>query len=206
MGLDIDMQVCEEAPYRKKEILQGGAIPIHNRKSGLELTMRILTLENKCFQLDNLPDQIDDDIRFSVLDNSNPQEPDFFFMPLIFLESFSAPAMVLNIGGEEITMPVDWSVAVGCSEAGSDLEILPLTSLNDRGFEAFLFNPLTSYKTDFAKLEITNFYTDVKWYFPKTKNGQLLSVPITKGENPLCAFFIKDISRQCEIIEYSKLL
>jgi hypothetical protein len=168
--------------------------------------LRILTLENKCYELDNLPDQIDDDIRFSVLDNSNPQEPDFFFMPLIFLESFSAPAMVLNIGGHEITMPVDWNVAVGCSEAGSDLEILPLTSLNDRGFEAFLFNPLTSYKTEFANLEITNFYTDVKWYFPKTKNGQLLSVPITTGENPLCAFFIKDISRQCEIIEYDKLL
>ena len=50
--------------------------------------MRILTLENKCFELDDLPEQIDDDIRFSVLDNSNPKEPDFFFIPLIFLESF----------------------------------------------------------------------------------------------------------------------
>lgn len=168
--------------------------------------MRILTLDNQCYNLDNLPDQIDEDIRFSVLDNSNPTEPDFFFIPLIFLESFSAPAMVLNIGGHEVTMPVDWSIAVGCSESGNDLEILPLTSLNDRGFEAFLFNPLTSFKTEFGRLEIVNFYTDVKWYFPKTKNGQLLTVPITTGNNPLCAYFIKDISRQCEIIEYSKLL
>ena len=168
--------------------------------------MRILTLEDRCFELDNLPEQIDEDIRFSVLDNSNPQEPDFFFIPLIFLESFSAPAMVLNIGGKEITMPVDWSVAVGCSESGNDLEVLPLTSLNDRGFEAFLFNPLSSYKAEFAELEIVNFYTDVKWYFPKMKNGQLLSVPITTGEKPLCAYFVKDISRQCEVIEYSKLL
>ena len=168
--------------------------------------MRILTLEDRCFELDNLPEQIDEDIRFNVLDNSNPKEPDFFFIPLIFLESFSAPAMVLNIGGHEITMPVDWSVAVGCSESGNDLEVLPLTSLNDRGFEAFLFNPMSSYKADFKPLEIVNFYTDVKWYFPKMKNGQLLTVPITKGENPLCAYFVKDISRQCEVIEYSKLL
>jgi hypothetical protein len=168
--------------------------------------MRILTLEDRCFELDNLPEQIDEDIRFSVLDNSNPQEPDFFFIPLIFLESFSAPAMVLNIGGQEITMPVDWSVAVGCSESGNDLEVLPLTSLNDRGFEAFLFNPLSSYKAEFKELEIVNFYTDVKWYFPKMKNGQLLTVPITTGEKPLCAYFVKDISRQCEVIEYSKLL
>ena len=168
--------------------------------------MRILTLDNECFNLDDLPEQIEDDVRFSVLDNSDPKSPDFFFVPLIFLESFSAPAMVLDIGGKEVTMPVDWSIAVGCSESGMDLEVLPLTSINDRGFEAFLFNPLKSFKTEFAEIKIVNFYTDVKWYFPKMKNGQLLSVPITEGKNPLCAFFVKDISRQCEVIEYSLLM
>lgn len=168
--------------------------------------MKILTLENKCFNLDDLPDKLEDDIRFSVLDNSDPKEPDFFFMPLIFLESFNSPAMVLRIGDKEITMPVDWSVAVGCSESGNDIEILPLTSLNDRGFEAFVFNPLTSYKVDFEPLEIVNFYTDVKWYFPKMKNGQLLSIPISDNDDPMCAFFVKDISKQSEVIEYGKLL
>ena len=168
--------------------------------------MRILTLDNECFHLDKLPDEIEEDVRFSVLDNSDPKNPDFFFMPLIFLESFSSPAMVIKINGNEITMPVDWSVAVGCSESGNDLEILPLTSLNNRGFEAFLFNPLTSYKVDFAEIEIINFYSDVKLYFPKMKNGQLLSVPITDDPKPLCAYFVKDISRQCEVIEYSLLV
>ena len=168
--------------------------------------MRILTLDNKCFNLDDLPEQIEDDVRFSVLDNSDPKNPDFFFVPLIFLESFSAPAMVLEINGKEITMPVDWSVAVGCSESGMDIEILPLTSINNRGFEAFLFNPLSSFKADFATINIVNFYTDVKWYFPKMKNGQLLTVPITNEPKPLCAYFVKDISRQCEIIEYSLLM
>ena len=168
--------------------------------------MRILTLENQCFHLDKLPHEIEEDIRFSVLDNSDPKNPDFFFVPLIFLESFSAPAMVININGREITMPVDWSVAVGCSQSGNDLEILPLTSLNNRGFEAFLFNPLSSYKVDFEEIEIVNFYSDVKWYFPKMKNGQLLSVPIEDGDKPLCAYFVKDISRQCEVIEYSLLI
>jgi hypothetical protein len=167
--------------------------------------MRILTLENTCFDLDNLPDQVEEDLRFSVLDNSNPADPDFFFMPLIFLESFNAPAMVLEIGGNEIIMPVDWYIAVGCKESGNDLEVLPLTSLNDRGFEAFLFNPLSGYKMEFDTINIVNFYTDVKWYFPKTKPGQLLTVPLGEQDNPLCAFFIKDISRQCELIDYSKL-
>ena len=168
--------------------------------------MRILTLDNECFMLNTLPDEIEEDIRFSVLDNSDPKDPDFFFPPLIFLESFSSPAIVMEIEGQEIHMPLDWHIAVGDSYSGNDLEVLPLTSVNDRGFEAFLFNPLSSFKTEFGSLKITNFYSDVKWYFPKMRNGQLLSVPITEGKNPLCAYFVKDISRQSELIDYSSLL
>ena len=168
--------------------------------------MKILTLENKSFSLTNLPDELEDEIQFAVLDNSDPKEPDFFFIPLIFLESFSAPAMVLEIMGKEVMMPVDWCMAVGDSTSGNDLEILPLTSINDRGFEAFLFNPLSSYKFDFGDIKVTNFYNDVKWYFPKMKNGQLLGVPITDGDKPLCAYFVKDISRQCETVDYTNLL
>ena len=168
--------------------------------------MNILTLENKSFNLNQLPDEVDDTMRFSVLDNSNPQDPDFFFNPLIFLESFNSPAAVIEINGNEIVMPLDWCIAVGCSHAGSDLEVLPLTSLNERGFEAFLFNPLTSYQTAFGKIEVVNFYNDVKWFFPKMKNGQLLAVPIDDTDNSLCAFFVKDISRQSEIIDFGKLL
>jgi len=168
--------------------------------------MRILTLENKTYDLNNLPDELDEDFRFSVLDNSDPSDPDFFFIPLVFLESFNSPAIVLEINGNELIMPVDWHIAVGDSKTGKDLEVLPLTSLNDRGFEAFLFNPLKSYKADYGEIKIINFYNDVKWYFPKTKNGQLLSIPLTENENPLCAFFIKDISRQSEVIDFCNLI
>jgi hypothetical protein len=168
--------------------------------------MRILTLDNHCFSMNNLPNEIEDDIRFSVLDNSDPKNPDFFFVPLIFIESFNAPAIVLEINGHEVTMPIDWSIAVGDSDCGKDLEVLPLTSINDRGFESFLFNPLSSFKHEFGSIKVVNFYNDVKWYFPKMRNGQLLSVPITDGPEPLCAFFVKDISRQSELIDYTNLL
>ena len=82
--------------------------------------MRILTIENECYMLNNLPDQIEEDIRFSVLDNSNSDDPDFYFIPLIFLESFSAPAIVMEINGKEIMMPIDWHIAVGDSETRSE--------------------------------------------------------------------------------------
>ena len=168
--------------------------------------MQILTLDNQCYKLTQLPDQIEDEIHFSVLDNSDPKNPDFFFIPLIFIESFSSPAIVMEINDKEIMMPVDWCMAVGDSYSGNDLEILPLTSINDRGFEAFLFNPLSSFKFDFGSIQITNFYNDVKWYFPKMKNGQLLSVPIDDSPEPLCAYFVKDIGRQSELIDYTNLL
>ena len=168
--------------------------------------MRILTLENQSFELNKLPDNLEEDVRFAVLDNSDPKDPDFFFNPLIFLESFNSPAIVMEINGNEITMPLDWCIAVGCSQAGSDLEVLPLTSLNDRGFEAFLFNPLTGTHPQFGKIEIINFYNDVKWFFPKMRNGHLLSVPITQRLNSNCAFFVKEINRQSEVIDYGKLL
>jgi len=156
--------------------------------------------------LNDLPEELEEDVRFSVLDNSNPKDPDFFFVPLIFLESFSSPAMVLEIAGQEFTMPLDWSILVGDGESGLDLEVLPLTSLNDRGFEAFIFNPLTSIRPEFAEVKIVNFYNDVKWYFPKMKNGQLLTVPIMSGNEPPCAFFVKDISRQSELVDFTSLM
>ena len=110
--------------------------------------MRILTLDNKAFDLNELPEEVDADARFSVLDNSDPKNPDFFFQPLIFLESFNSPAILMKIGGHEVKMPLDWSILVGDSEGGSDPEILPLTSINERGFEAFIFNPIKGYKMD----------------------------------------------------------
>jgi len=113
--------------------------------------------------------------------------------------------MVMEIGDREIMMPVDWCMAVGDANSGNDLEILPLTSINDRGFHAFLYNPLSSFRVEFGDIKITNFYNDVKWYFPKMKNGQLLSVPIEDGDSPLCAYFVKDISRQSEVIDFTNL-
>jgi len=168
--------------------------------------MRILTLENSTFNLTNLPDEIDDDIRFAVLDNSDSKNPDFFFVPLILLESFSSPAVVIEVGNKEIMVPLDWHIALGDRETGNDIEILPITSLNLRGFEAFLFNPLTSGMTRFEHVKVVNFYNDVTWYFPKMRNGQLLALPLEEGNNPQCIYIVKEISRQSELIDYAKLL
>ena len=165
--------------------------------------MQILTLEDRMFSLNELPEEIEHDLRFAVLDNSDSSNPDYFFVPLIFLESFTGPAVVLRIGPHEVTMPLDWCTVVGDTE-GLEMEVLPLTSLNDRGFKTFCFNPLSSYRPEFLDIDIVDVYQDVKWYFPKMKPGQLLCTPLHEGESPLCAYFVKEVSRQSELVNYTQ--
>lgn len=162
--------------------------------------MRILTLDNTFYDLENLPEEVDD-LRFAILDNSTPSNVDYHYIPLIFLESFNSPALVLRIGEHTIKMPVDWQILIGEKEHG-DLETIPLTSINDRGFNAFVFNPLSSFRPDFYPIEIMDIYQDVTWYAPRLKNGQFLCVPLNNDPAPDCVYFVKEISRNCEIVDY----
>jgi hypothetical protein len=164
--------------------------------------MRILTNENKAVNIDSLPEDVDD-LRFCVLDNSDPNECDYFFVPLIFLESFMTPALVLKIGKYTVVAPLDWQILIGEPDHG-ELEVVPLTSINDRGFKAFAINPLSSYRPEFLSIEIVDVFTDSRWFFPKLKNGQILCVPLSDGDKPLCIYLVKDISRNNEIVKYSK--
>ena len=75
--------------------------------------MKILTLDNRTYTLEKIPELVDEKLGFAVLDNANPDEPDFFYIPLIFLESFNAPAAVLQIGKWKIKMPLDWKMLIG---------------------------------------------------------------------------------------------
>lgn len=152
--------------------------------------MLILTEENKSYELNKVPDEVDD-LRYCVLDCSNAKEIDYYWRPAIYLESFSAPAVVLQIGPHTTQMPLDWSIMV-CDDQYSDMEVMPLTSLNDRGFHTVAFNPLRHMVPLTYEVEIVNIYADVKWYFPKLKNGNLLVMPLELGEEPMCALFVKE--------------
>jgi len=74
--------------------------------------VRILTIQNTAYELDEIPNEIEE-LNFCVLDNSNPKEPDYFYIPLIFMESFNSPALVLRIGNSIIKMPADWRKRFG---------------------------------------------------------------------------------------------
>ena len=116
--------------------------------------MKILTIDNVPFDLNTVPDEIDG-MRYCVLDASDTNEIDFYFLPLIFLESFHAPAICLQIGNSTIQMPMDWSILI-CDDDYGGVEVIPLTSLNNRGFKALATNPLATKIPDCFDITITN--------------------------------------------------
>mgnify|MGYP000403623192 CR=1 FL=1 len=118
--------------------------------------MKILKTDNTPFNLDKVP-ETGDDIQYCVLDTNNNKNIDFFFIPLIFMETFNAPSMVMEVGEHTIQMPIDWSVMVIEKELGQ-CEMVPLTSINDRGFEAFVYNPFSGYTHDFKEVKIVNVF------------------------------------------------
>jgi hypothetical protein len=133
-----------------------------------------------------------------LLDASDKDDVDVYFLPLIFLESFHAPAICLQIGNRNLQMPMDWSILI-CDEEYTGFEIIPLTSLNNRGFRALVMNPLLTKSISSDEISIVNIYQDVKWYFPKLKNGHVLAVPIESGPKPRCVYFVKEANKVHDI-------
>jgi hypothetical protein len=152
--------------------------------------------------MNEIPEEVDD-LRFAILDNSDPSNPDHFFIPLIFLESFNSPALVLNIAGHIIRLPVDWKILAGEKEVG-DLEMIDVSSLNERGFKAFSFNPISSYLPEYLPINLVDLYSDVKWFFPKLKQGQILAIPLELGEKPKVVYAAKEINKQNEVVDITK--
>lgn len=166
--------------------------------------MKILTIDNDVYEIDTVPDEIDD-VRFAVFDTTDPDFMDYYFLPLIFLESFYAPAVCLQIGEYNIQIPMDWSIAI-TDEDLTGIEVIPLTSLNNRGFLTVTLNPLSGSLLKAEEIKITNIFQDVKWYFPKLKHGHMLVAPLEDGENPRCALFVKEVNKIPQEIHIGHLL
>jgi len=165
--------------------------------------MRVMLSENKTFDMNELPNQIDD-LRYCVLDYSNQSDVDFYFIPLIFLEVYERPAVDLSIGKYRIRMPLDWSIVIGDKNIGN-IEIIELKHLNGRDFDAFTMNPINGYIPDFMEISIDNIYPNVVWNLPKLKWGHILAVPLRSGENAPCAFFVRDTNKLPESLDITKI-
>jgi hypothetical protein len=140
-----------------------------------------------------LPDEVED-IRYCVMDVSDKTDPDFFFIPLVFMETFNSPSVQLTIGPYNIEMPTDWNILIGDRELGI-LEFVPITSLNERNFQTIVSNPLSGFMCEWEPVRIQNIFSDVKWFFPKLKFGHILVIPIEFGDKPRCLYFVREMNR-----------
>jgi len=161
--------------------------------------MKILTPENRCYEMNSLPENEIEDIRYCVMDVTDKNEPDFFFIPLVFIETFNAPSISLSIGKHNIEMPIDWNILIGDMNIG-ELEFVPLTSINERTFDTVLTNPLAGFTMDWQPIKVNNVFADVKWFFPKLKYGHILAIPLEYGDKPKCAYFVKDLNRIPDVL------
>lgn len=110
----------------------------------------------------------------------------------------------MDIGHWKIQLPLDWSILV-CDEYYSDIEVMPLEDLNDRGFHTMVFNPLKHMVPKPYEVNISNVYMEIKWFVPKLKNGNILVIPLEDGPAPNCILAVKDTSKIPDVISIGSL-
>lgn len=168
--------------------------------------MKILTENNKVFEIDTLPNEIDD-VQFWVLEYSNEENTDYYTKPLLFLDIFSDMRLDIKVGPYTFQMPKTWNLLCSDKEFG-DAEMIPPTSagFNERGFSAFVLNPLTGFKPEFLPVEVISPLPETKWHVPKLKFGQLLVVPVSDEPNPPCVFITHQKNKVPEVLNIDYLL
>ena len=60
-------------------------------------------------------------------------------------------------------------------------------------------NPMSCKVPDSYEISITNIFQDVKWFFPKLKNGHMLAVPLENTPTPRCVYFVKEANKICNL-------
>lgn len=177
--------------------------------------MKLLTNENKPFDTNNIPNDVLD-LRYCILDYTEPTDVDFYFVPLMFLESFTSTSALVQIGQYTVQLPLDWSIVIGDKEVG-DLEVLEIHRLNDRPMSAFVFNPLSSFYFSYLDIHIIDVFSDVKWYMPQLQTNHILTVPLgeknqwvksrNKNESyPECCYIIRDVNKLPDVLNITHII
>ena len=154
--------------------------------------MLILSPDNYTYNTDLASTDSKTNIHYCSLD-LNTKDADFYFYPLVFLESFNSSAVVLKIGKFKIALPYDWFILIGDKNVG-DMEIIAIEDLNNRDLSTPVMNPLSSFLPSYEPIQICDTYSEVRWFFPKLNANNLLAIPLREGHNPPCAFFVNEVS------------
>ena len=167
--------------------------------------MEILTLENKILNLDLISNS-NIDVNYCVLEYKDEENTDFYFKNLLFLESFSNNKIILKIENTSIPLPHDWGIICGDVSHG-ELEVIPVSLISDRDFNAVTYNPLKSFRIDFKPITSVGFFPSIKWVIPRIEIGQFLALPYTNEKNEInCIYATQMHHKLPETIDISWLM
>lgn len=168
--------------------------------------IKLLSNYNSSVDMNNISyNEPNIDINFCVFDYSNLKDVDYRFLPLVFIDEYTKAGVELQIGQHIVHVPWDWAIVTGEMEF-SELELIEIKKFHGRDFEAFVFNPLSSSMPQFLPIKIINFYPDLKWTSPAIFHDNLIGVPLTTGDQPLCVFFSESKTKLPDSIDVSCMI
>lgn len=150
--------------------------------------MMVLTEDNKPV---NVTTVSGGEVHFGVLDFSKPKTPDYMWKPLVFIDTFVAPGVDLEIGDFRVTLPFRWSIMIG---HGDQVDLISIEDLIGNTHNIFAFNPMTSYMPRVMECRVRGIHKNANWSIPTMNKEWLLLVPLgyEKGQDgqpknyPLC--------------------
>lgn len=172
--------------------------------------MLILQETNEPYNMNEIPNELDFDLRYCILDYSNPNDSplyppvDFYFPQVVGLDQFAIQSYDLQIGPYRLQLPANWSIVIIDKDFGY-MEIIEIKDLRDRPFTAFIMNPITGFMPDFGEIIHMNELPVISWHMPMLKNGHILAVPLENKKNPACIFCLHDTHRISESLDITKI-
>lgn len=131
------------------------------------------------------------EVHFGVLDFTKPKTPDYMWKPLVFIDTFSAPGVDLEIGEFRVTLPFKWSLMIG---HGDQVDLISIEDLVGNTHNVFAFNPMASYMPRVIECRVRGVHRNANWSVPTMMKEYLLLVPLgyeklsdgTTKEHPIC--------------------
>lgn len=150
--------------------------------------MLILDENNQMVDIDQISKN--KEVHYAVLDFSKPRLPDYFFRPIIFIDTYTAPAAMLQIGPYKTLIPFKWSIVVTYADIA---ELVAIEDIVSRDHEAFCINPITGYMPSRLPIRYKG-SLEVSWSYPTLGKSDMLVIPIAetiqkddeKRRGPIC--------------------
>lgn len=141
--------------------------------------MKVLSSAESTYNLDRYTEDTKDNIYYCVYDISDPNNTDYYFKKMSIYQTFSYPAVTLEIGGKyEVDIPLSWKTFSVYID-NSDAELVDIEEFLNFDYQVLIFNPFRSFVPRFMDAKITKVYnSDIKWYVPKLSKKNYMVLPL----------------------------